>query len=63
VYLSFEIARNGTISNIELKQPSSIPSLDRSAQRAILASNPLPPLPPDYRGGNVSVSFYFEYSR
>ena len=63
VYLSFEIARNGSISNIELKQPSSIPSLDRSAQRAILASNPLPPLPADYRGGSVSVSFYFEYSR
>src|SRR5262249_40006533 len=63
VYLGFDIARDGAISNIEVKQPSGIPSLDRSAQRAILASNPLPPLPGDYRGSSVSVSFYFEYSR
>jgi periplasmic protein TonB len=63
VYLSFDVARDGQISNIEIKQPSGIPSLDRSAQRAILASNPLPPLPADYRGGAVNVSFYFEYVR
>lgn len=63
VYLSFDIERDGNIRNMELKQQSGIPSLDRSAQRAILASNPLPPLPADYRGGSVSVSFYFEYAR
>jgi periplasmic protein TonB len=63
VYLSFDIERDGSIRNVELKQPSGIPSLDRSAQRAILASNPLPPLPSDYRGGTVNVSFYFEYAR
>ena len=63
VYLSFDIARNGTVSNVEIKQPSGIPTLDRSAMRAILASNPLTPLPADYRGPSVSVSFYFEYTR
>ena len=63
VYLSFDISRNGTIGNIEVKQPSGIPSLDRSAQRAVQASNPLPPLPAAYRGNNVDVILYFEYSR
>ena len=63
VYLSFDIDRNGGISNMEIKQSSGIPTLDRSAQRAILVSNPLPPLPGDYRGGAVNVSFYFEYTR
>jgi len=63
VYLGFEIARDGTVSNVEIKQSSGIPSLDRSAQRAILASNPLPALPADYRGSSVSVNFYFEYSK
>src|SRR5207247_1323799 len=63
VYLSFDIARNGAVSNVEIKQPSGIPTLDRSAMRAILASNPLTPLPADYRGPSVSVSFYFEYTR
>jgi protein TonB len=61
--LSFQIARDGTISNVEVKQSSGIPSLDRSAQRAILASNKLNPLPADYRGSSVDVTFYFEYSR
>jgi len=63
VYLSFDIDRTGKISNMELKQPSGIPSLDRSAQRAIQVSNPLPPLPADYRGSSINVSFYFEYAR
>jgi protein TonB len=63
VYLEFEIARDGTISDVEIRQSSGVPSLDRSAQRAILASNPLQPLPADYRGSSVRVKFYFEYSK
>ncbi|MBI4474460.1 MAG: TonB C-terminal domain-containing protein [Acidobacteria bacterium] len=63
VYLGFEIARDGTIRGLEIKQSSGIPSLDRSAQRAIYASSPLQPLPGDYRGSSVEVTFYFEYSR
>jgi protein TonB len=63
VYMTFTIARDGSISDVTVKQSSGIPTLDRSAQRAILASNPLPPLPSDYRGGSVGVTFYFEYSR
>ena len=63
VYLTFDIARDGGISSLEVQQSSGIPSLDRSAQRAVLASNPLPPLPADYRGSKINVIFYFEYSR
>jgi protein TonB len=63
VYLTFDIARSGEIGNIQVKQSSNIPSLDRSAQRAILASSPLSPLPAGYRGQSVSVTFYFEYIR
>ncbi len=42
---------------------SGIPEVDRSALRAILASNPLPPLPPDYCGSSVNVEFYFDFHR
>jgi protein TonB len=63
VYLSFDIARNGKISGVGVQQSSGIPSLDRSAQRAVLASDPLPALPPDYRGSSVNVVFFFEYSK
>ena len=36
VYLNFDIGRNGKISNLGVQQSSGIPSLDRSAQRAVL---------------------------
>jgi len=61
VYYSFDIQRDGTITNIEMKQGSGVPTLDNSAKRALYASSPLPPLPPDYSGAKVTVSFYFEY--
>jgi len=61
VYVSFDIARDGTLSSVAVKQSSGIPSLDNSAMRAIYASNPMPPLPSDYHGSSVNVNFYFEY--
>jgi TonB family protein len=63
VYLSFTIGRDGRlVGNVDIQQSSGTPTLDRSAQRAVLASM-FPPLPADYRGGDVHVTFYFEYSR
>jgi len=63
VYVSFDIDRAGNITNIAIQQPSNIPTLDNSAKRALYASTPLLPLPPDYAGTKVSVSFYFEYKK
>lgn len=61
VFISFDIARDGKVSNVSVQQSSGIPSLDNSAMRAIYASNPLQPLPRDYSGSTVNVKFYFEY--
>ena len=63
IYVNFEILRDGTIVNERIEQGSGIASLDRSALRAIFASNPLAPLPADFRGRSVSVRFWFEYKR
>ncbi len=63
VYVDFEILRDGTVTHVELKQSSGIPEVDRSALRAVLAANPLPPLPPDYSGSSVNVEFYFDLHR
>jgi periplasmic protein TonB len=63
VYVEFKIARDGTISGIGLAQSSGNPDVDRSAIRAVEASNPLGPLPSDYSGSSVSVSFYFDFHR
>jgi periplasmic protein TonB len=62
VYLTFKIERDGKITDVQVQQSSGVASLDRSAQRAVLVSQ-LPPLPADYRGTDVNVTFYFEYSR
>ncbi len=63
VYLTFDILRDGTITNVQTSQSSGAPEIDRSALRAVLASNPLAPLPPDYSGSKVSVEFYFDFHR
>jgi len=63
VYVTFEIGRDGSINNLQMSQSSGVPEVDRSATRAVLASNPLQPLPPDYPGGSVKVEFYFDFHR
>ena len=63
VYVDFNIQRDGTVSDVRLAQSSGVPDVDRSALRAVEASSPLGPLPSDYSGGSVSVSFYFDFHR
>lgn len=63
VYLSFDVLRDGTIADPRIMQSSGIPEVDRSALRAVLASSPLGPLPPQYGGGKVTVQFYFDFHR
>jgi periplasmic protein TonB len=63
VYIDFDINRDGSISNAQVKESSGIPEVDRSALRAVLASSPLAPLPADYSGGKVSVEVYFDLRR
>jgi periplasmic protein TonB len=63
VFVSFDIERDGTVTNVQITQSSGIPEVDRSALRAVLASNPLAPLPPGYSGSQVEVQFYFDFSR
>lgn len=63
VYVNFDIQRDGTITSVRLAQSSGMPDVDRSALRAVEASSPLGPLPSDYSGSSVSVSFYFDFHR
>jgi TonB family protein len=63
VYVRFDILRDGTITNLQVAQSSGVAEVDRSALRAVLASNPLGPLPQDYSSSKVAVSFYFDFRR
>ena len=63
VEVTFDILRDGTITNIQLSQSSNNRSLDTSAIRAVQSSSPLLALPAAYSGSRVSVDFYFDYRR
>jgi periplasmic protein TonB len=63
VYITFDIARDGHPSNVQVEQSSGIPSLDQSATRALQRIDTFGPLPPDYSGGKISVEYWFDYSR
>jgi TonB family protein len=58
--ISFTIARNGAVSNVQITTPSGNYLLDTSAKRAILDSNPLPELPAQYSGSSVPVELWFQ---
>jgi periplasmic protein TonB len=56
----FRIARNGTVTNISMSASSGNSSLDYSARRTLLSIGSAPPLPPDYAGSYVDVTFDFD---
>jgi periplasmic protein TonB len=63
VYITFDIARDGHPSNVQVEQSSGVPSLDQSAQRAVQRVDSFGPLPSDYSGSKVSVEFWFDYKK
>jgi protein TonB len=63
VFVTFSIARDGSVSSIVLRSSSGIPSFDAMAIRSIQASNPMPPLPGDYSGNQAHVECYFDFRR
>ncbi|MGH9741485.1 MAG: energy transducer TonB [Candidatus Acidiferrum sp.] len=60
--MTFRIYRDGTVKDIQMSQTSGNFSMDNSAQRALLSSNPMPALPSDYAGSSVDVTFDFDLS-
>jgi protein TonB len=62
VIVAFDIARDGTTRNLRIQQSSNIPSLDRSAQRAVIEASPLPAVPPQWSGDTIPVTMRFDLS-
>ena len=46
----FDVDGNGRIRNVNFEKRSGVAAVDRAAERAVLASNPLPQPPPRFRG-------------
>ena len=62
VVVTFDIARDGASRNIRIQQSSGIPSLDRSAQRAVIEASPFPAIPPAWTEDTIPVTMRFDLS-
>ncbi|MBI2840349.1 MAG: TonB family protein [Acidobacteria bacterium] len=63
VTVFFRIQRDGRVTDVQVEESSGISSLDMSAQRAVYASTPMPPLPQAYGEDTLNVHFEFHYER
>ena len=57
--VEFTVYKDGTVKDIRVTQTSGNLSMDNSGLRAIMSSNPMPGLPPDYSGSSVASRFRF----
>jgi TonB family protein len=62
VVITFNVHRNGAITDIEVKAPSGIDAFDRAAVNALLTSNPTQQLPPDYPSDSAFFTVTFLYN-
>lgn len=60
--MTFRIHENGSISDIRISQSSGNSSMDYSAMRALQSIDAFRPLPNDYMGKYVDVTFDFDLS-
>jgi protein TonB len=56
---TFTINKDGSVRDIRITLTSGNSSFDTSGLRALYDSNPMPPLPADYSGSYVTVTFDF----
>jgi TonB family protein len=61
VVLTFNVHRNGALTDVQVIQPSTVDSFNTAAMNALLASNPTEPLPPEYPADKAffTVTFYY----
>ncbi len=62
VTIEFAILKDGSVAGMKVASPSGDVSLDRAAWGGITASNPFPPLPPEFRGEYLRLRFHFYYN-
>lgn len=61
--VKFTIRRDGVLQNIVLAQSSNFPIADLAAQRAVVLTARLPPLPDAFPNPTLTVNLHFQYQR
>lgn len=62
VQVQFAINRDGSVPKLVLASPSGTDAFDRAAVAGISASNPFPPLPPEFKGDQIRLQLSFLYN-
>jgi TonB family protein len=58
----FRVYRDGSLADSYLETSSGNVVFDQAALRAVVVSEPFPPLPDEFNGTNLGVHFAFQYS-
>lgn len=61
--IQFTIQRDGRLTDIQVVESSGYFALDQAAQRALLTTRQLPPLPPQFPNQTLTVRLNFDYVR
>ncbi|HVH27315.1 MAG TPA: energy transducer TonB [Vicinamibacterales bacterium] len=61
--IKFTIAGDGKLQDIELERSSGFTVADLAAQRAVIVTGQLPPLPAAYSNPSLTVHLHFQYQR
>jgi TonB family protein len=62
VVITFNVHKDGSITDIEVKAPSTVDAFDRAAVNALMGSNPTQPLPPEYPSDKAFFTVTFLYN-
>jgi TonB family protein len=62
VALQFSIRRDGAVPDVVLTSGSGTDSMDSAALSSIRLSNPFPPLPAEFPGGEIRLRFVYFYN-
>jgi len=62
VSIQFAIGRGGSVLKLVYAEQSGTRSLDEAAVAGVSASNPFPPLPPEFKGERIVVQLNFAYN-
>ncbi len=61
--VKYTIQRDGRLTDVEIERSSGYFALDQTAQRALLTTRQLPPLPPQFTEPTLTVHLVFRYER
>ncbi len=60
--MQFQVQRDGKIENTTLKATAGNDELDQAALNAIRHSNPVDPLPTEFKGSYIELRYSFAYN-